>query len=133
MLHKTQIIILGTFLLVFASCNNSICFDSGSIVGSYRLKYYPEINNGTGWDYDQIQREELMKLSADSSYTIERIYPKRSFEILLDSGTWKINDDLLLLHSNNLNNIRSFECAKDGFIEPKCAREDLSNILWHKE
>jgi hypothetical protein len=130
---KTQIIILGTFLLLFASFNDSIHFDSGSIVGSYRLKYYPEIDNGTDWDYDQIQREELMKLNADSSYTIERIYPQGGFEILPDSGTWKTQDDLLLLHSKKLDNIRSFECTKDGIVEPKCAREDLSNILWHKE
>jgi hypothetical protein len=130
---KKQNIILAIFLLLSAACNNSILFYPGSIVGSYRLKYYAKIDNGTGWDYDQDHREELMKINPDLSYTIERIYPQGGFEILPDSGTWKIQNNLLLLNSNNLDNVRSFEFAKNGIIEPKCAREDLSNILWHSE
>lgn len=129
----TKNIVVALLMMLSAACSNSIPFELSSVVGWYRLKYYPEIDNQTGWDYDLIQLEELMKINSDSTYTIERIHPAGGFEILPDSGTWSIKDNHLLLHSKHSDGDRSFQAVENGIIEPECSRKDLRNIVWKRE
>lgn len=105
-----------------------------NIAGHYRLKYYPELKNKTGWDYDQKCREELLLVNADSTYIIERIYPQGGFEVLPDKGRWTIKNDVILLTSTVNNSTRKFNIRANGLIEPMCTeRNDLSGQLWAKE
>lgn len=105
-----------------------------SISGSYRLKYYPKINNKTGWDYNQIQREELITINSNNNYKIEHIYPLGGFEIVPDTGKCEINNDTILLESYLDKHTRTFKITANGLMEQNCQeRGDLCNIILIKE
>lgn len=96
------------------------------VFGSYRLKYYPKLSD---WDYNNIEREELLIIRKDSTYTLERIHPQGTFAILPVNGKWRIIDSKLELDSK-----RIFEIGNEYLTEPICEeRDDLSNIHWYKE
>lgn len=124
--------LIPMLIITLFACSEQVSMDINkieNIEGKYRLSYYPEAELETTWDYNKIQREELLTIKNDSTFVLERIHPQGGFEIVPMDGTWKIIESKLVLNST-----RIFDIGNEYIKETKCSeRDDLSNIHWKKE
>lgn len=127
-------LIFALLALLLSSCGSNETsfykpsgYDIQNLPGKYRLVFHSNPPPKSGWDYNY--REELMVLTTDSNFIIERVRPQGGFQVVPQTGTWTYTNDKVILDSG-----REFIFVKNGLIEP-CNKErnDLSNVLWKKE